>query len=220
MSTPHIPKATTITSNAAMMWTKDVVKWNTVGHHGSILSMADMVANQIKYSRSEIIETINAVEDVDRIEIIDGACDIFVTVSYLIHLKSKAQTGSSVLSDPVLYQSEQEDYERGGDMRALAELLERVCDANSHSHELAARLIDTITHLFIRHNLPCSFTEAMKIVSASNWSKYPSASQMTAEEAYEECNWIMNNRKGARDVKAMELWGSGCSELMEATERS
>lgn len=89
-------------------FTQEVINWNEAAgnaKHTTRQYAETQLLNQMSFARSEIEETLNAIFDHDKKEIVDGICDTFVTVSYYCHL-----TGMCTLYDNDLSSSYTTNY--------------------------------------------------------------------------------------------------------------
>lgn len=141
-------------------YAQHVNQWNLVAaraRDGEFTSLS----KQMEFVEEELKETLGALKEDDRVEVIDGACDLFVVSSYAALLSDKDLTPYSDIFYP----------ERGPTVSFSPGL---ALDA-LHRGDVIFLLKQSIALLFaIDFNLDYNMTEVLK----SNDSKYPYASEI------------------------------------------
>ena len=184
---------------------KSVYNWNTVARNFNMEFNASDIERQTDYVAEEIFETIGAVATDDIVEVIDGICDTFVTLSF----KHTLTTGEREFGG-----SQYEvDYQKGSNNElkcAVIAVLTQIQQGNiivvgggnteQDLVQVSSVMMDMLHQLmqYIDFAYNVDIDAAMTEVMDSNWSKFPVYIEGFDYEA--ECKWIEATH-GKVDVK-------------------
>ena len=173
-------------------YAQHVVRWNDIARkaRGGAYTDKDL---QWSFVKEEFDETLAAMREGDRVEVVDGACDMFVVASYALYLDNRNNTSSSYcdLEHTCAYQREE--------AFSLVALEQAVYESKNRYVALKQ-----IVALLFRLDIPLAYN--MKEVLASNDTKYPTIEQLRA--AYPECGELT-------DVELLQHEASAIAERSE-----
>lgn len=130
---------------------EDVIKWNLIGH-GSHDNSAEGLDRQDDVVREECKETVDAWNNNDPVEFLDGLVDSFVTTGYEAFLTENLE---------LQYQ----EYEQnGGDLYSFVVMMSDYFEDTGGVFQL----MDVMEMLVLHGNWEAAIDEVLK----SNWSKY------------------------------------------------
>lgn len=167
----------------------EVVAWNAVSRGGKHTFSPEEEIKQLDYCLEEIQETLEAYEEEDLVEVLDGLADCLVTISYLIALVREAD----VLSFEAVKVSQIPDnsnnfYQRlAGSYQRLSTDCPMLIDAEIALLDVVGALNSVNDHW----NEDVDVMGVIEEVLDSNWSKFPYLDQVVPME---ECKWIEENR--------------------------
>lgn len=144
-----------------------VIKWNEVAEKAKKTGKTSL-ENQWKYIEEEFDETLKALREGDFVEVVDGACDLFVVTSYACFLKAHARTGAiwnSLLENTFKYDP---------DISFSPLALEKAIFDDRDEFDTMEQVIALLYRLDI--NLGYNLSEVL----SSNDSKYPTLKELRA----------------------------------------
>lgn len=167
----------------------EVVAWNAVSRGGEHVFSPEEEIKQLDYCLEEIQETLEAYEEGNLVEVLDGLADCLVTLSYLIALGRKGDVQCfEFIKGGFVPDSSNNFYLRlAGSYQRLSTDFPMLIDA-----EVA--LLDVIGAL---NSINDQWNESVDVVGVieevldSNWSKFPHLDQVIPME---ECKWIEEHR--------------------------
>lgn len=173
---------------------KSVIKWNAVGNNFQQRFTIDDINRQGAYAEEELYEAISGISSNDKLEMIDGVADSFVTVGYKFFMI----TGDREFHDPNGVNSfidvdctpSYAKWAIVSDLSALVGLnINEPCPIEANTS--ASILFDVISNVQIAFGI--DMAEVIAEVMESNWSKFPIYTDADDYEA--ECRWIEQYRK-------------------------
>lgn len=167
----------------------EVVAWNKVSRGGEHVFSPEEEVKQLDYCLEEIQETLEAYEEGNLVEVLDGLADCLVTLSYLIALGREGDVQCfEFIKGGFVPDNTNNFYQRlAGSYQRLSTDYPMLIDA-----EVA--LLDVIGAL---NSINDQWNESVDVVGVieevldSNWSKFPHLDQVIPME---ECKWIEEHR--------------------------
>lgn len=203
--------------DAYLAQARSVIDWNAMQYSGQAhpFQNAVKIRNQIEYIESEAMEIIAGLEEKNPREVLDGICDVFVTVGYLPSLLRTEADDHPYDATRLAIEVAMPDAEAyvreyamasglsgaSYDVHHLSGEFYSLAEAIAFGHPPQNKLINqamTIC-LMAENRFPgLDVAAAIGKVMESNWSKYPLETELK-RPADEECRWIEENR-GQSDV--------------------